>query len=350
MSREARGNGTVRGPLRTTVCVAALTLVALFSIAAAGAVTITSASAVSSCRTCSGPISTSNLATTPDEPHCSGTIFGIRGTGFLADGGFVSVYIGNVPARRFEIASDVLMFAQVDVGATSGPIIITTSAGWFSTDSLPGGRLSQGFPNSPQGLKPGVQIVPCPRPPKIVKAVVTSIAPKRVAGGKKVQLTGSGFIGVTKITVGGKAAPFAASSDQKIVLIVPRTAKKGELTVVLETSAGVTTSKVELIKTTTRPAKTGAQPIAEGEVVVTDIRPNPSRAGARVVLRGFGFYGVTKITVGGEPALFFPWSDGEVVVVVPKRAKNGSLSVVFTKAEGGTSDVTASTVRLVKKG
>jgi hypothetical protein len=312
--------------------VATLALLGLFSAASAGAVTITIAGAIRGITFSPPP---GNVAMAVAEPYCPATTFGIRGTGFLADGGVVSVSIGNVPAKSFTVSSDNLMFAQLNVGATSGPIVVTTGAGSFSTDSLPGGRLFQSPSHDPRGLLPGVQIVPCPIPPKVAKAVVTSIAPKRTAGGKHVLLTGSGLYHVTKVTVGGKVAVFSASSDTKVILTVPRRAAMGELTVVLTNPAGVTTSKVKLIKT-------GAW--------LAEIRPNSASAGHSVWMRGYGFSSVTKITVGGEPAEFVRWSDEEIMVTVPEAARSGPLSIVFTYRWGGTTTVTTGTVKLVKTG
>jgi hypothetical protein len=193
-------------------------------------------------------ISSSNVATARDDPYCSGTIFGIRGTGFATEGGVKSVMMGNVPAAYFQVGSDSLLYAMVGPGATSGPIVVTTGKGTsFSTDSLPGGRINAGN-TSLQGLKPGIQVMDCPSHPTVVKAVVSGIKPNPQRAGRKVQLNGSGFLGVTKVTIGGKSAVFAVASDKNIVMIVPTDAKNGKLTVVLANSAGTTKSTVRLVK------------------------------------------------------------------------------------------------------
>ena len=58
-----------------------------------------------------------------------GTVVMITGTGFVNDGGIVSVTIGGVPAGVVIVGSDTLLYARVGVGATSGPIVVTTKAG-----------------------------------------------------------------------------------------------------------------------------------------------------------------------------------------------------------------------------
>jgi hypothetical protein len=144
------------------------------------------------------------------------------------------------------VGSDTVIYAQVGRDATTGPITVTTALGTATTSTLPGGRLGTG--NSLASQKPDYQIIPCVSHPTIVKSVVTGIKPNPSRGGRKVQVNGSGFEGVTKITVGGVSVPFAVVQDQNIVLIVPKTAKNGKLDVVLTNAAGTTTSTVKLVK------------------------------------------------------------------------------------------------------
>ena len=236
----------MRALLRMTACLVVLTPVALVVAASVGAVTITSAGYLAG--TNGNTIQARNVGTASEDPYCSGTIFAIAGTGFVSEGGVKSVMLGGVPAAVVTIGSDERIYAQAGRGATSGPIVVTTNSGTsFSTDSLPGGRLNAGD-TSIQGQMAGVQIVPCVSHPTIVKPAVTGIKPNPSKGGRKVQLNGSGFSGVSKVTVGGVAAAFAVAQDQNIILIVPKTAKNGKLPVVLTNSAGTVTSTVSLVK------------------------------------------------------------------------------------------------------
>jgi IPT/TIG domain len=244
----------MRALLRTSACIAVLTPFALLVAGSAYAVTITGA-VIQNSATSGAGTTANNVATAADDPYCSGTIFVISGTGFVGDsatpdpikGAVTGVSIGNVPAAWFKVGSDITLYAQVGAGATTGPIVVTTNAGSFTTDSLPGGRISQ-TANSAQSLMAGVQIIPCVSKPTIVKAAVTGIKPNPAKGGKNVEIFGSGFSGVTAVTVGGKAATFAVVQDQNIVVTVPKTAPNGKLTVVITNSAGSTTSTVKLVK------------------------------------------------------------------------------------------------------
>jgi len=245
----------MRALFRTTVCVAVLTPFALLIAGSASAVTI--ATVGSYFGTGATTINNQAVATAEDYPYCSGTYEAIQGSGFVYDsanpdptkGAVISVMMGNVPAAQFWVGSDTKMYAQVGKGATTGPVVVTTTAGTFSTDSLPGGRLDGGLGTALQNLTPGLKIIPCVSKPTIVKAAVTSIKPSKAKGGKRVTINGSGFSGVTKVTIGGKDATFAVVQDQNMVVIVPTTAKNGKLPVVITNSAGTVTSTVSLTKT-----------------------------------------------------------------------------------------------------
>jgi hypothetical protein len=242
----------MRALFRTTVCVAVLTPIAMLIAASAFAVTITSAGTPGSATSGAGT-SARNVATAADDPYCSGTYFVIGGTGFVLDssnpdpvkGAVTSVSIGNVPAAWFKVGSDNTMYAQVGHGATTGPIVVTTTAGTYSSDMMAGGRVNAND-TSIQGLMPGIQVVPCVAKPTIVKAAVTGFRPPTVKHGKKVTINGSGFSGVTSVTVGGKAAVFAVVQDQNMVVIIPASTKPGKTAIVIKNPSGTTNASVKV--------------------------------------------------------------------------------------------------------
>lgn len=246
MSSETLFSGSMRKPFRSAFCGVVVMAFALLAVGSAFAATITSAGTMGGTRSGSGTTAR-NVATAQDDPYCSGTYFSITGTGFVADGGVRGVEIGNVPAAWFKVGSDKTLYAQVGKGATTGPIIITTAKGTVSSDSLPGGRVNLSD-TSEQGLMPGIQIVPCVSKPTITKAAVTGIKPNPAKGGKNVQVNGSGFSGVTKVTVGGMAAIFAIVQDQNMIVNVPKSAPSGKLALVITNAAGSVKSTVNLVK------------------------------------------------------------------------------------------------------
>jgi hypothetical protein len=238
--------------LRITACVAGLTLLVLVAAGSALAVTITSAGTPGSATSGAG-VNARNVATAANDPYCSGTYFVINGSGFVYDsanpdpvkGAVTSISIGNVPAAWYKVGADNVMYALVGKGATTGPIVVTTPAGTFSTDSLPGGRINS-TDTSAQGQLPGVQIVPCVSQVTVVKPTISGFHPKTVKHGKKTTINGSGFTGVTSVTIGGKAAVFAVVQDVNMVVVVPSTAKAGTTPVVVTNSAGSTTSSLKV--------------------------------------------------------------------------------------------------------
>ena len=98
-----------------------------------------------------------------------------------------------------------------------------------------------------QNFLPGFQIIPCVSKPTIVKPTVIGFKPPHsVKHGKKVTINGSGFEGVTSVTVGGKAAVFAVVQNQNMVVIVPSGTKAGKAAIVITNSAGSTTASLKV--------------------------------------------------------------------------------------------------------
>jgi IPT/TIG domain len=209
-----RGSASIRVFLRTAFCLSLLGALGLVVAGSAGAVTITSwfggKSAVPAIVTAAG--------------SCPGTVVTITGTGFINDGGIVNVSIGGVPAGEIVIGTDTTLFARVGVGATSGPVIVTTKAG--TATATPNAVV---WPCQATGLAAAV--------PKI-----DSVSPQRAKGGKKLTLAGNGFVGTTSVTVGGVTAAYAIPSDLLMYVRVPADAKAGLTTVVVTNNKG--TSKV----------------------------------------------------------------------------------------------------------
>jgi hypothetical protein len=242
----------MRALFRATACIAVLTPFALLVAGNASAVTIVSA-VIQNSATSGAGTTANNVATAADDPYCSGTIFVINGTGFVNDSGnpsptkgaVTSVSIGNAPAAWFSVGSDTTLYAQVGPGATTGPMIVTTNAGSFSSDALPGGRINP-TATSAQSQLPGVQILPCVSKPTIVKATVSGFRPNSVKHGKKVTVNGAGFSGVSSVTVGGKATTFAVVQDQNMVVIIPSGTKPGKTAIAITNSAGTTTASLKV--------------------------------------------------------------------------------------------------------
>jgi IPT/TIG domain len=216
VARRAGRPSLFRRTIRTGVCVAVLVPVALVAVTSALAVTITSFSGT--------------IGRASDLPYCYGSTITILGSGFVNDGGITSVTVGGVPAANVIIGSDSTIYALIGPGATSGPVVVTTKAG---TATAPGQML----------------IYPCASgAPAALPAV--SNAPLKARDGKKIELIGSGFIGVTGVTVGGVTAAYAIPSDVNMYIVVPATAgnaKNGKAMISITNAKGTVNVPIVLL-------------------------------------------------------------------------------------------------------
>jgi hypothetical protein len=212
-----RGSASRRVSLRTALCLSVLLALGLVAAGSAGAVTITS---------WVGGKAAVPAVVTASSASCPGTMVMITGSGFVNDGGIVSVSIGGVPASEVVVGSDQYLYARVGAGATSGPVVVTTKAGTAKAT-------------------PDAVVWPCQATAAAAtKPAITSVTPLKAKGGKKVRLFGSGFVGTKSVTVGGSATAYAIPSDNVMYVIVPASAKAGQLSIQVTNSLGTAKSFV----------------------------------------------------------------------------------------------------------
>ncbi len=205
-----RGSISIRAFLRTAFCLSMLGAIGLVAAASAGAVTISSWRGGSA----------SVPAVVTADGNCPGTVVIITGTGFVNDGGVTNVSIGGVPAGVIVVGTDTTLFARVGAGATSGPVVVTTKAG-SATASM------------------NAIVWPCQSlGAATVAPKIDSVAPQRAKGGKKLTLSGVGFVGTTSVKVGSETAAYAIPSDNLMYVRVPADAKAGLTTIVVTNNKG----------------------------------------------------------------------------------------------------------------
>jgi len=209
-----RGSASTRISLRTALCLSLLVALGLVVAGSAGAVTIT---------TWVGGKAAVPAVVTASSVSCPGTVIFITGSGFVNDGGVVSVSIGGVNASEIVVGSDQYLYARVGPGATSGPVVVTTKAGSAkaTTDAIVWPCQATGAASE--------------------KPSIISVTPQRAKAGKKLTLAGNGFVGATSVTVAGEAAAYAIPSDNLMYVKVPADAKNGLLTIKVTTGKGVAT-------------------------------------------------------------------------------------------------------------
>ena len=138
----------------------------------------------------------------------AGQTIQILGTGLS---GATSVKFGSGSAT-FSVVSGTYMTAVVPAKGTTGSVTVTAPAGTYTSSKT-------------------FKVVP----------VISSFAPTSGPVGTPVTLTGSGFLGATKVTFGGvKATVFSVISATQITATVPIGAKTGSVAV---TTPGGTASK-----------------------------------------------------------------------------------------------------------
>jgi len=157
---------------------------------------------------------------TATSPNCPGTMIMITGSGFVSDGGVVSVSVGNVPSNEFIVGSDQFLYARVGPGATDGPVTVTTRAG-----SVTATAKAIVWPCQATGVA-------------ATKPAIDSVAPQKAKAGKKLTLNGSGFVGATSVTVAGEKAAYAVPTDNLMYVKVPADAKDGLLTILVTNAKG----------------------------------------------------------------------------------------------------------------
>jgi len=200
--------GSMSRMRRTVMVVAVFVPVALCFAASAFAVTVTSFSGA--------------YGRASSLPYCYGSTLTITGTGFVNDGSVPSVTVGGVPALKVTVGSDTTLFALIGPGATTGPVVVTTAKGTATSTT-------------------NENIFPCASGAPTTAPIVKSL-PAKATAGKKIALSGSGFVGTTGVTVGGAVAAYAIPSDNLMYVVIPKGATNdattGKLIIKITSPAG----------------------------------------------------------------------------------------------------------------
>ncbi|MFF4426794.1 IPT/TIG domain-containing protein [Streptomyces sp. NPDC001549] len=166
------------------------------------------------------------------------------------------------------------------------------------------------------------------RPTAVIAAVpvLTSVAPTAgpAAGNNNVVLNGSGFVGITAVMFGTKAAlGYTVNSPTQITAVVP--SGTGTVAVTVKTPSG--TSNSVLYTYAAQPSLTAASP-SQG----------PSSGGTTVILTGTGLTGATAVTFGITPATSYTLnSPTQITAVTP--AGTSAVPITVTTPGGTTGPV-----------
>jgi hypothetical protein len=267
-------------------------------------------------------------------PAAGGTEVTIKGSGFQ---GATAVTFGAVSATSFAVASDrvITAVAPAGIAGQAVDVTVTTPVGTSATGVSDLYRYRE--VRWPGSNVPGSHI------PGITLPAVRHVAPKAgpVTGGVRVMVIGVGFQDVTAVTFG----------------TVPATAFKALSTrVIVATSPAGTVGQVDVTVTTAK----GTSAIGASDLytykevlppVVWRVGPKiggPAAGGARVMVIGDNFQGVTAVMFGTVPATSFKVLNRHVIVAVsPAGTEGQSVDVTVTTVKG-TSPTSAKDLYLYK--
>jgi N-acetylneuraminic acid mutarotase len=152
--------------------------------------------------------------------------------------------------------------------------------------------------------------------------VITSFTPTNAAVGSIVTLTGSGFTGVTSITLSSLfarplacTASFGYVSDSQVNLQVAGCAIGTAGSITIKTPAGSATSATGLT-------------VLKDPPTITSFSPTSGSIGTTVIINGANFTGATNVRFRTTSAVFAVLSDTQIQAVVPAGAKSGAIVVI----------------------
>ncbi len=202
---------------------------------------------------------------------------------------FTSAAGGFTNASALSIVASTQLRATVPVGATNGPIRVTSPSGTNVTSS-------------------NLTVF-------VLAPVINSFTPTNGLPNSTVTITGANFLGATDVSFNGIAATtFNVSADSQINATVPATASTGPISV--STPGGSVTSSVPFYL----PPR------------LTSFTPATGTVGTSVTLAGTNFTGVSSVTFAGanSTTIVAPvtsLSAQQMTVLVPTNAISGLLTV-----------------------
>ncbi len=258
-------------------------------------------------------------------PAAGGTTVTIKGRGFE---GATAVAFGTVPATSFAVTSDRAITAVAPAG-TAGQtvhITVTTPVGTSATSAADRYRYKNRYKKA--GL-PGSNI------PGITLPAVRNVAPKAgpETGGARVMVIGAGFQDVTAVTFGAVPATAYKVLSTRVIVATSPAGPVGPVNVTVTAAKGtsaISASAVYTYKEVLPPVVWRIAPKTGG----------PAAGGARVMIIGDNFLGVTGVMFGAVPATSFKVLNRHVIAAVSPAGTEGETVDVTVITTKGTSPVT----------
>ncbi|MDQ6799760.1 MAG: hypothetical protein M3041_02880, partial [Acidobacteriota bacterium] len=199
----------------------------------------------------------------------------------------------NGTAATFVVNSITQISTTVPLGATSGPVTVTT----------------------PGGTATGPSFTVNTSPPRIA-----SYFPTSGPVGTSISINGTSFIGTSSVKFNGVAATtFTVQSDTQIAANVPAGATTGTVTVT--TSLGTGTGPTFTVNTS--------------PPTITSYYPTSGPVGTSISINGANFIGTSSVKFNGVAVpTFTVYSDTQIGANVPAGATTGPVTVTTSVGTG----------------
>ena len=223
----------------------------------------------------------------------AGTSVTITGSAFV---GATAVTFNGTNVSSFTVDSDIQIRAVVPVGATSGPISVTT-------------------PNGTAVSAGSFTVLSGPLP------TITSFSPQSGGAGTSVTINGQNLSGATSVTFAGTSAAFTVSNNgRRITAVVPAGAVSGPIAI---TTPGGTATSAGIFTVVAPPA-------------ITSFAPTSGPSGSSVTINGANLAGATAVMFDGRSASFTVDAGGTQITAMVPKLRPGAVSIsVITP--GGTA-------------
>jgi hypothetical protein len=140
---------------------------------------------------------------------------------------------------------------------------------------------------------------------------IVNVAPTQGPAGTLVTITGTDFLYVQSVTVGGVPVAYTVVNPTTITFLMPAGGLSGK--VVVTTLGGTATSTVTFTVALTP--------------VITSFSPGAGKVGSLVTVFGTNLGYARQVTIGGTPAQFRVVSPSTLTATVPPRAASGKITV-----------------------
>jgi uncharacterized repeat protein (TIGR03803 family) len=154
----------------------------------------------------------------------------------------------------------------------------------------------------------------------ILPPTLTSLSEYSGLVGDIITVTGTNFVNVLGVNIGGSAATYTVVSPTEITATVPSTGKTG------------------IVKVTTEGGSAVSKTFTYKAPAVTSFKPASGPVGSQTTITGANFADVTQVAFNGTSATYTVNSTTSITATVPTGATTGSISVT---TPGGTKISTA---------